>query len=132
MTYDEYIAETTNNCMMVLSECHFGELEEIDHLRKILWEDDRVTGVYSGHCTSLKGSAAANIKGALFDSRFLADFNGHGLNMQTVMAYGPDAVDVIIRCLSLKYISVVELAEKEREKRLGKEKDSRRNSPVRV
>ena len=114
MTYDEYIAETTNNCMTVLSECHFGELEEIDHL------------------TSLKGSAAANIKGALFDSRFLADFNGHGLNMQTVMAYGPDAVDVIIRCLSLKYISVVELAEKEREKRLGKEKDTRRNSTVRV
>ncbi len=132
MTYDEYISETTENCKLVLSDCHYNELEDIEYLRKILWEDDRVTGVIDGRCSSIKGNAAENIKGALFDQRFLADFNGCGLNMQKVMAYGSEAIDVVIRCLALKHISIIELAEQERESRVDKSIENRRNSSVRV
>ncbi len=132
MTYDEYIATTKKNCMMVLADCDNEELENIEHLRKILWEDDRVTGVIGGYCTSTEGNAAENIKGTLFNKEFLKDFNEHNLNMQTIMAYGPEAVDVVIRCLCLKHISILELVEKERENRSEKEKDTRRNSVVRV
>lgn len=132
MTYDEYIEETTKNCVTVLADCTIHELENLECLKRILWEDDRVTGVMSGLCTSLKGSAAKSIEETLFDDKFLADFNEHGLNMQNIMAYGPDAVDVIIRCLALKYIDIQELAEKEHEKRISKDKDTPRNSFIRV
>lgn len=132
MTYEEYIAETKENCQKVLADCSIGELEDIERLRKLLWEDDRVTGVISGFCTSTKGHAKDLIKDVLFDDRFLEDFNKHDLNMQSVMAYGPEAIDVVIRCLSLKYISIVELAEKERSKRLQKDKESRRYSSIRA
>jgi hypothetical protein len=132
MTYDEYIAETKENCKSVLADCSFGELEDIERLRKLLWEDDRVTGVISGFCTSTKGNAQDLIKDVIFDDRFLEDFNKHELNMQSVMAYGPEAIDVVIRCLSLKYISIVELAEKERVKRSQKDKEARRYSAVRI
>ena len=61
MTYENYIEETTNNCMKVLSDCSAGELLEVEHLRTLLWEDDRVTGVISGYCTSVNGTAAEAI-----------------------------------------------------------------------
>ena len=132
MTYEEYIAETKENCMKALADCSIGELEDIERLRKMLWEDDRVTGVISGFCTSTKGNAQDLIKDVLFDDRFLEDFNNHDLNMQSVMTYGPEAIDVVIRCLSLKYISIVELAEKERSKRIQKDKEARRYSSIRT
>ena len=99
MTYDEYIEATKKNCMTVMADCDIEELENIEYLRKILWEDDKVTGVYGGYCTSAEGNAAENIKGTLFNKEFLKDFNEHNLNMQTIMAYGPEAVDVVNRCL---------------------------------
>ena len=114
MTYDEYIAETKENCKKVLADCTNRQLENIEYLRRILWEDDKVTGVISGVCSSLKGKAAENIKGVLFNSKFLADFNSVGLDMQNVMAYGPEAIDVVARCLALKHISINELVEEER------------------
>ena len=123
---------TNDTVLPVLADCDIEELENIEYLRKILWEDDKVTGVYGGYCTSAEGNAAENIKGTLFNKEFLKDFNEHNLNMQTIMAYGPEAVDVVIRCLCLKHISILELVEKERESRSAKEKDTRRNSVFRV
>ena len=128
MTYDEYIAATKKNCMMVLEDCDNEELENIEHLRRILWEDDKVTGVIGGYCTSTEGNAAENIKGTLFNKEFLKDFNEHNLNMQTIMAYGPEAVDVVIRCLCLKHISILELVEKERQRRIKREKEAHTNA----
>ena len=132
MTYDEYIAETTDNCRKVLADCTDRELENIEYLRKILWEDDKVTGVLSGYCSSMKGEAAENIKGVLFNDKFLADFNSVGLNMQNVMVYGPDAIDVVARCLALKHVSINDLVEEEREKRLRREAESPRKCSARV
>ena len=132
MTYDQYIEATKKNCMKVLADCTSKELESIEYLRKILWEDDKVTGVIGGYCSSMEGNAAENIEGTIFNKEFLKDFNEHDLNMQTIMAYGPEAVDVVIRCLCLKHISILELVEKERESRSAKEKDTRRNSVFRV
>ena len=128
MTYDQYIEATKKNCMTVLADCDNEELENIEHLRKILWEDDRVTGVIGGYCTSMEGNAAENIKGTLFNKKFLKDFNEHNLNMQTIMAYGPEAVDVVIRCLCLKHISILELVEKERQRRIKREKEAHTNA----
>ncbi|MDY6338788.1 MAG: hypothetical protein SPL61_04055 [Saccharofermentans sp.] len=132
MTYEEYIAETVKNCRKVLADCSIGELMGIDYLRQILWEDDRVTGVVSGYCTSLEGSAAEKIQGVLFNNEFLADFNEHNLNMQEVMAYGPEAVDIVIRCLALNHINIVQLAEEEHERRMEKERRERNYSFDRV
>lgn len=128
MTYAEYIDETTARCMDVLADCSAGELLDFEHLRSILWEDDRVTGVISGYCTSVKNPPAENIKEVLFDEDFLKDFNDRGMNMQEVMAYGPEAVDVVARCLALKHISIVELVERERRRRLERERQARKNS----
>ena len=119
MTYDEYIAETKENCKKVLADCTNRQLENIEYLRRILWEDDKVTGVISGVCSSLKG-------------KFLADVNSVGLDMQNVMAYGPEAIDVVARCLALKHISINELVEEEREKRLRREAESPRKCSARV
>ena len=132
MTYDEYIAETKENCKKVLADCTNRQLENIEYLRRILWEDDKVTGVISGVCSSLKGKAAENIKGVLFNSKFLADFNSVGLDMQNVMAYGPEAIGIVARCLALKHISINELVEEEGEKRLRREAESPRKCSARV
>jgi len=126
MTYDEYIAETTNNCMKALADRTNRELENIELIRKILWQEDRVTGVINGICSSMKGKAAENIKGVLFNNLFLKDFNEVGLNMQNVMAYGPEAIDVVARCLALKHININKLIEEERERRRRREADSRK------
>ena len=131
MTYDEYIDETTANCMDVLSDCSTGELLDIEYLRNILWEDDRVTGVISGYCTSVRGSAGENIKEVLFDEQFLADFNERNMNMQEIMAHGAEAIDVVARCLALKHISIKKLVEQERQRRIKRQREARINS-VRV
>ena len=128
MTYEQYIEETNANCMKVLSDCSAGELLDLEHLRKILWEDDRVTGVMSGYCTSVNGDASENIEDVLFDENFLADFNEREMNMQEVMAYGAEAIDVVARCLALKHISILELVEREQRRRIEKERQARRNS----
>ncbi|MBR7087881.1 MAG: hypothetical protein IKI38_00870, partial [Mogibacterium sp.] len=101
MTYREYIKVTSDNCSRVLADCSAGELLDVEYLRKILWEDDRVTGVISGYCTSSELSAAENIKDVLFDNEFLREFNERNMNMQEVMAYGAEAIDVAARCLAL-------------------------------
>lgn len=128
MIYEQYIEETNANCMKVLSDCSAGELLDLEHLRKILWEDDRVTGVMSGYCTSVNGDASENIEDVLFDENFLADFNEREMNMQEVMAYGADAIDVVARCLALKHISILELVENEQKRRIEKSRQMRRNS----
>ena len=128
MTYEEYIAETKENCQKVLADCSIGELEDIERLRKLLWEDDRVTGVISGFCTSVNGDAAENIKDVLFDEDFLADFNERKMNMQEVMAYGAEAIDVVARCLALKHISILELVEQEQKRRIERNRQARKNS----
>ncbi len=114
--------------MSVLADCSAGELLDVEHLRTLLWEDDRVTGVISGYCTSVNGTAAENIKDVLFDEQFLADFNEREMNMQEVMAYGAEAIDVVARCLALKHISILELVEREQRRRIEKERQARRNS----
>ena len=131
MTYDQYIEETTENCKKVLMDCASGELLDTEHIRKRLWEDDRVTGVYSGYCTSVQGSAAENIQDVLFDEKFLRDFNERGMDMQEVMAYGAEAIDVVARCLALKHISMLKLIEQEHQRRIKRRRESRNNS-VRV
>ena len=131
MTYEQYIEETTENCKKVLMDCATGELLDVEHMRKRLWEDDRVTGVYSGACTSVQGSAADNIKDVLFDEKFLRDFNERGMDMQEVMAYGAEAIDVVARCLALKHISMLELLEQEHQRRIRRRREARKNS-VRV
>ena len=128
MTYEQYIEETRANCAKVLTDCSAGELLDYEHIRKILWEDDRVTGVISGYCTSVQNSAAENIEGVLFDSKFLEDFNDRDMNMQEVMAYGAEAIDVVARCLALKHISIRELVEQEQQRRIRRQKEARKAS----
>ena len=117
MTYAEYKKDTFDNCMKVLEDCGDKELVLLDHLKQLLYEDDRVTGVMSGQCSSANATVLSNISEILFDEAFLEDFNAHGLNMQTVMSYGAEAIDVAARCLALSHISVRELATKEAQRR---------------
>ena len=117
MTYAEYKKDTFDNCMKVLEDCGDSELVMLDHLKRLLYEDDNVTGVMSGRCSYANSTVLSNINEILFDEEFLADFNKHGLNMQTVMAYGAEAIDVAARCLALSHISVRELATKEAQRR---------------
>ena len=132
MTYEQYIEETTCNCSRVLMDCSAGQLLDVEYVRNILWEDDRVTGVYSGHCASVQGSAADNIKDVLFDEKFLRDFNERGMDMQEVMAYGAEAIDVVARCLALKHISILKLIEQEQQRRRQRQRDAARKGALRV
>ena len=68
------------------------------------------------------------IKDVLFDEKFLRDFNERGMNMQEVMAYGPEAIDVVARCLALKHISILELVEEEQERRRARQRAEYRDS----
>ena len=97
-------------------------------MRKILWEDDRVTGVISGRCAAVNGTPTENIKDVLFDPMFLSDFNERGMNMQEVMAYGAEAIDVVARCLALKHISMLDLIEEEQQRRIKRQREARKNS----
>ena len=124
MTYEQYINETERNCMTVLSELNAGQLLDFEYCRKVLRQDDRVTGVMNGACESVKGSVADNIKDVLFDERFLRDFNERGMDMQTIMASGPDAIYVVARCLALKHISLTELIEYEKSRRRERDRQS--------
>ena len=131
MTYKQYIENTTDNCRKVLSDCSAGELLDLEHMRKILWEDDRVTGVLNGRCISVNDIPEADIIDVIFDPMFLKDFNERGMNMQEVMAYGVPAIDVVARCLALKHISMIDLIEEEQQRRIKRQKEARKNS-VRV
>ena len=128
MTYKQYIEDTTDNCRKGLSDCSAGELLDLEHMRKILWEDDRVTGVISGRCAAVNGTPTENIKDVLFDPMFLSDFNERGMNMQEVMAYGAEAIDVVARCLALKHISMLDLIEEEQQRRIKRQREARKNS----
>ena len=133
MMYEAYIKETADNCMSVLAECSKEELSDLDHLKKLLWDDNRVTGVYSetGRCTSLKTDAKEYIKDIIFDKKFLDDVKRGGMNMQLVMAQGPEAIDIAARTLALTHISIPELARKELARREDREKQYKK-SAVRV
>lgn len=128
MNYQQYIDETTDNCRKVLSDCSAGELLDLEHMRKILWEDDRVTGVISGRCSSVRGTPEENIKEVLFDPMFLQDFNEREMDMQYVMAFGAEAIDMVARCLALKHISMIELIEQEQQRRKQRQREARRIS----
>ena len=129
MTYTDYINETRENCLKVLSELSDSDIQNTEKTVRFLATDDRVTGVYSEHCTSMKGNAEDNIKDVIFDEEFLNDFNGNKMDMQDTMAHGPEAVDAIVRYLAIKHISIIELIEQEKAKRrLKREKTARDNS----
>ncbi|MCR4557856.1 MAG: hypothetical protein K5779_08550 [Saccharofermentans sp.] len=131
MTYADYINETTQNCIKVISECSANDIADADHVKEFLWVDDRVTGIISGRCTSLKGSAEENIQDVLFDEEFLKDFTEDKMDMQVTMTMGPEAIDAVARYLALKHISIVELIENERKRRSEKDCQTKSN-PVRV
>lgn len=126
MTYKEYIKVTGDNCVKVISELTMDRLSDLDRLKTLLWKDDRITGVVSGHCTSRDISAAECIKDVLFDKEFLQDFNANELNMQTMMQRGVEAIDITARCLALSHVNVKELADREYERRIEKNCDVRR------
>ncbi len=62
------------------------------------------------------------------DEKFLRDFNERGMDMQEVMAYGAEAIDVVARCLALKHISMLELLEQEHQRRIRRRREARKNS----
>jgi len=126
MTYKEYIKVTGDNCVKVISELTMDHLSDLERLKVLLWKDDRITGVVSGHCASRDVSAAECIKDVLFDKEFLQDFNANELNMQTMMQRGAEAIDITARCLALTHVNVKELADKEYSRRIEKNCDVRK------
>ena len=128
MTYREYIKATYDNCKKALSDCTMDQLSDLEKVKRILWEDDRVTGAVSGRCASVDDETLTRFEEVLFDSEFIKDFNAYDLNMQRVMANGVTAVDVAARCLALSHVNVQELAQKEYERRIEKNCDVKRIS----
>ena len=54
------------------------------------------------------------------------------MNMQEVMAYGAEAIDVVARCLALKHISIRELVEKEQRNRRQRQREASHKSAIRI
>ncbi len=117
MTYSEYKKDTLLNCMTVLSECSYNELFELEHVKRLLWEDDRVTGVFSGHCTSSNEDIIRQIDSVLFDQSFICDAIECDLSLWITMNSSPDMIDVTIRCVCLLQFNIFELVSWEIQRR---------------
>lgn len=75
-----------------------------DDMYEALFIDDAVTGNGSGSYTFDSAEAAENARGLLFDEEFASEAEAAGLDVG-LFAEGPEAVDVVARCLALALVS---------------------------
>ena len=113
MTYPEYKYATIHNCMSVLSECSYDELFDLEHIKRLLWGDDRVTGVFSGCCSSTTEGITAHIDEVLYDDSFLRDAHICGIDHYVMMNASVLLIDVTVRCICLLQINILELVNME-------------------
>ena len=81
-----------------------GYFDDFDDVYDALFLDDSVTGNGSGSYTFNAYQAAENVAGVIFDDEFADELRGLGYDHIPVED-GPEALDVIARCVALGMVS---------------------------
>lgn len=103
MTFEEYKAQVEGDAREAIAEGSEW-CESWDEMYDALFVDDAVTGNGSGSYTFNAARAAENAQGLVFDDDFIAEARVAGYGME-LFAEGPEAVDVVARCLALGLVS---------------------------
>lgn len=103
MTFEDYKREVLMDARQAIEE-NVGWWESWDEAYDGLFVDDSVTGNGSGSYTFNAARARENVRGLLYDDEFMSEAEGAGIGVE-VFGRGPEAVDVIARCLALGCVS---------------------------
>lgn len=103
MTFEDYKRQIEEDARETIAE-GADWYESWDDMYDALFTDDAVTGNGSGSYTFSAARAAENARGLAFDDDFIAEARAAGYDME-LFAEGPEAVDVVARCLALGLVS---------------------------
>lgn len=103
MNWDEYMSTVKSDALDVIGEIG-KDYEEWEELYDALFVDDSVTGNGSGSYTMSSAKAAENVAGIIWDEEFAERCKEYGYD-GVPTDQGPEAVDVIARCLALGELS---------------------------
>lgn len=99
MSFEDYKAAVREDALDAIEESA-GWWDTWEKAYDALFLDDAVTGNGSGSHTFSAARAADNARGLLFDEGFAAEAAAAGYG-PGLFAEGPEAVDVVARCLAL-------------------------------
>lgn len=104
MTFDDYKREVLADALRAMEESAgaWGSWEEA---YEALFLDDAVTGNASGSYAFNASQALDNVLGLVGDERFASELAGLGCSPCEAWAMGPEALDVVARCLALRCVS---------------------------
>ena len=103
MTWEDYLNEVAADAREYIEE-EYSNCRDWDEMSEWLFVSDHVTGNGSGSYTFSRAQAAENVAGIVFDPGVLELFRSYGYDHMPVED-GPEAVDVIARCLALGEVS---------------------------
>lgn len=103
MTWEDYLDEVAADARECIEE-EYSNCRDWDEMSELLFVSDHVTGNGSGSYTFSRAQAAENVGGIVFDLDVLELFRSYGYDHVPVEE-GPEAVDVIARCLALGEVS---------------------------
>lgn len=99
MTFEDYKRDVLRDAAQAIEE-NAEWWGSWDEAYDALFVDDSVTGNGSGSYTFNAAKARENVRGLLYDGEFMGEAEGAGFGID-VFKRGPEAVDVIARCLAL-------------------------------
>ena len=102
MTFEDYKLETTNDAMEYIG-ANYVNYSDFESLFDDLFIEDSVTGNGSGSYTFNAAMAAENVSQAIWDDEIIGYFEDWGYK-GIPTEKGPEAIDVIIRCIALDVI----------------------------
>ncbi|MBM6943491.1 hypothetical protein [Collinsella intestinalis] len=103
MTFEDYMRQVEEDAREAIAESA-DWYESWDGMYDALFTEDAVTGNGSGSYTFGAARAAENARGLAFDDGFIAEARAAGYGTE-LFAEGPEAVDVVARCLALGLVS---------------------------
>ena len=103
MTWEDYLDEVAADAREWIEE-EYSNCRDWDEMSELLFFSDHVTGNGSGSYTFSQAQSAENVAGIVFDPDVFELFRSYGYDHVPVEE-GPDAVDVIARCLALGEVS---------------------------
>lgn len=103
MDWNDYMSAVKDDALCVIDESG-KDYDEWEELYDAIFLDDSVTGNGSGSYTFSSAKAAENVAGIIWDDEFVERCKEYGYAGVPTEA-GPEAVDVIARCMALGELS---------------------------
>lgn len=102
MTFNDYIEEVRADGLAWIEEV-YRDYDNFYDLHDDMWTEDSITGNGSGSYTFNYLVARQNVAELIWDDDFLSELREMDMNLADLMEQGPEAVDVVARCLALAY-----------------------------